>query len=156
MCLNWVMEKSAARDACFPSWGGDTKIPRQYRTRVAFNVTLESSKPVLIFVFIYLSFYSNPTVRSLDHADIISSVTWRMNTSKVFTNSHVKSSSFDWALVPPSGWPQSVRGDHWPMAQVLLSVCCCSSVTIWAFWVGEQRQQTTAGHWQANSTNSCS
>lgn len=43
-----------------------------------------------------------------------------------------------------------------PMAQVLLAVCCCSSVTIWAFCVGEQRQQTTAGHWQANSTNSCS
>lgn len=45
---------------------------------------------------------------------------------------------------------------HSPMAQVLLAVCCCRSRTIWAFWVGEQRQQTTAGHWHASSTNSCS
>lgn len=49
-----------------------------------------------------------------------------------------------------------ITRQHSPMAQVLLAVCCWRSVTIWAFWVGEQRQQTTAGHWHANSTNSCS
>ena len=43
-----------------------------------------------------------------------------------------------------------------PMAHVRLPVCCCSSLTMWAFCVGAQRQQTTAGHWQASSTNSCS
>lgn len=50
----------------------------------------------------------------------------------------------------------SVRLGRLPMAQVRLPVCCCSSLTMWAFWVGEQRQQTTAGHWQASSMNSYS
>lgn len=43
-----------------------------------------------------------------------------------------------------------------PIAHVRFPVWCCNSFTIWAFWVGEHRQHTTAGHWQASSTNSCS
>lgn len=43
-----------------------------------------------------------------------------------------------------------------PIAHVRFPVWCCNSFTIWAFCVGEHRQHTTAGHWQASSTNSCS
>lgn len=53
------------------------------------------------------------------------------------------------------GWGR-VWGGHLPTAQVSFPVRSCSSRTIWAFWVGVQRQQTTAGHWQASSMNSYS
>lgn len=48
------------------------------------------------------------------------------------------------------------RARRSPMAQVRRRVCVCSSVTMRAFCVGEQRQHTTAGHWQASSMSSCS
>lgn len=47
-------------------------------------------------------------------------------------------------------------GGHLPTAQVSFPVRSCSRRTIWAFWVGAQRQQTTAGHWHASSMNSYS
>lgn len=56
---------------------------------------------------------------------------------------------------PPPSAARS-RAGHSPMAHVRLPVCCCSSFTMRAFCVGEQRQHTTAGHWQARSTSSCS
>lgn len=43
-----------------------------------------------------------------------------------------------------------------PIAHVRFPVWCCNSFTMCAFCVGEHRQHTTAGHWQASSTNSCS
>lgn len=33
-----------------------------------------------------------------------------------------------------------------PIAHVRFPVWCCNSFTMWAFWVGEHRQHTTAGH----------
>lgn len=47
-------------------------------------------------------------------------------------------------------------GSRLPTAQVSFPVRSWSRRTIWAFWVGVQRQQTTAGHWQASSMNSYS
>jgi len=43
-----------------------------------------------------------------------------------------------------------------PMAHVRTPVCTFINLTISAFWVGEQRHTTTAGHWHASSMNSCS
>lgn len=50
----------------------------------------------------------------------------------------------------------NIKENSVPIEHVRLPVWFCRSFTMSAFWVGEHRQTTTDGHWQANSTNSCS
>ena len=80
-----------------------------------------------------------------ENGNLIAFLHWAVLFSSIFTNLHLIYRHILFQPVP----------SHSPTAQTGLLVCCCRSLTTWALWVGEQRQQTTAGLWQASSMNSC-